>query len=356
MSRKGRRILWIVLAAVLFAAVGSQCAFLLRHPYFRKYAAMNGISLREARDVWGKPDRDAEQILGMIVEADAENWPKVAELAARKDLRSEVCTYYYNLSNAMLGRLPDRLMDYYQPFERGLFLPVGPSSTPFKIACAGDVWFQLGYMPLAERDAMLGLLFSPEHNGSRYLRRLAETNMVTGEHEAAAKYLRILLNGSRADRKWARACFPENWSQPYRLRIAEKRNLMPQFDLVHGMDQTPLILRILLSANQTNRMALDYLLCYDLLTKDIDAFVGDFDPSLTRSPLYEEAMLIFLAAKGGMNAENFAHYHISEASFQRFNRFVTIYKRDGGSGRNLTEEFGKSYWYYYYYAVKNETK
>ena len=65
-------------------------------------------------------------------------------------------------------------------------------------------------------------------------------------------------------------------------------------------------------------------------------------------------MLIFLAAKGGMNAENLAHYHISEANFQRFNRFVAIYKRDNGSGRNLTDEFGKTYWYYFYFAVKNE--
>lgn len=356
MACRGKQWLWIALAVVLLAAGASQCVFLLRHPYFRKYAAQNGISLREAREVWGKPDRDAEQILGLIVVAGEENWQKVADLAARKDLHNEVGTYYYNLANAMLGRLPDRLMDYYQPFERGLFLPVGPSSTPFKIACAGDVWFQLGYMPLAERDAMLGLLFSPEHNGSRYLRRLAEANLVTGEYEAAAKYLRMLLNGSQEDRQWARSRFPENWSPQYQLRIAEKRNLMPKFDLVHGMDQTPIILRILLSANQTNRLALDYLLCYDLLTKDIDAFVGDFDPGLTRSQLYEEAMLIFLAAKGGMSAENLAHYHISEACFHRFNRFVTIYKRDGGSGRNLTAEFGKSYWYYYYYAVKNETK
>ena len=92
MSRKGRRILWIVLAAVLFAAVGSQCAFLLRHPYFRKYAAMNGISLREARDVWGKPDRDAEQILGMIVEADAENWEKVSLPARISGQKSALTT------------------------------------------------------------------------------------------------------------------------------------------------------------------------------------------------------------------------------------------------------------------------
>ena len=101
-------------------------------------------------------------------------------------------------------------------------------------------------------------------------------------------------------------------------------------------------------------MALDYLLCYDLLTKDLDAFVGDFVPSLTRSRLYEEAMLIVLAAKGGMDPENLDHYHISQETLDRFNRFVSIYKRDGGSGRNLTAEFGRSYWYYFYYAVRNE--
>lgn len=355
MTRRGKQLIGIVLAVVLVAAGASQCVFLLRHPYFRQYAAQNGITLREAREAWGKPDQDAEQILGMIVEAGRENWQKVSELAARKDLQNEVGTYYYNLANAMQGRLADRLMDYYQPFERGLFLPVGPSSTPFKIACAGDVWFELGYMPLAERDAMLGLLFSPAHNGSRYLRRLAETNLVKSDYPAASKFLRMLLQ-SPADREWARERLPGQWSPSYQLWIAEKRHQLPQLDLVHGMDQAQLVLRILLNTDPANRMALDYLLCYDLLTKDLDTFVADFNPSLTASPLYEEAMLIVLAAKGGISPENFERYHISSATFERFNRFVTIYKQDNGSGRRLTAEFGKSYWYYFYFAVKNETK
>ena len=354
MRKAGRIVLWIVTVAALAAGL-SQGVFLLRHPYFRQYAAQNGISLREARRAWGKPDRDAEQILGMIVEAGEENWQKVADLAARKDLHNEVGTYYYNLANAMLGQLPDRLMDCYQPFERGLFLPVGPESTPFKIACASDVWFALGDMTMAERDAMLGLLFSPAHNGSRYLRRLAETNLVSGDYEAASKFLRMLAN-TRADRDWARQRFPDAWSPQYRQRIEEKRACLPRFDLVHGMDQTPLILRILLSSNPDNKLALDYLLCYDLLTKDLDAFVADFDPSRTASPLYEEAMLIFLAAKGGMTPDNLAHYHISAANFERFNRFVARYKQDRGAGTKLSDEFGRSYWYYFYYAVRNETK
>ena len=208
-------------------------------------------------------------------------------------------------------------------------------------------------MTMAERDAMLGMLFSPSHTGSRYLRRLAETNLISGDTEAASKYLRMLLNSPR-DRQWARERLPEAWSPQYAARIEQKRALMPHFDVVHGMDQTPLILRILLNSNPSNRMALDYLLCYDLLTKNLDAFVEDFAPSLTASRLYEEAMLIFLAAKGGMSPENYLHYHISEETLARFNRFVTIYKRDNGSGTNLAGEFGKTYWYYFYYAVRNE--
>ena len=349
---KLRRIIGIGLALAVLAAGVSQVVFLARYPYFRKYAAQNGISLREARKVWGHPDELSETAMGLAVEASLENWQAVAALA-KEDRHSEIGTYYYNLSNAMNGRLADKLLDYYQPFERGLFLPVGEKSSPFVIGCASDVWYALGDMTMAERDAMLGMLFSPAHTGSRYLRRLAETNLVKGDYEAASKYLRILLNSPR-DRKWAQVRLPDAWNPGYKMLIDDKRSKLPRIDVVHGMDQVQLTLRILLNSNSSNKMALDYLLCYDLLTKDLDAFVADYAPSLTHSKLYEEAMLIFLAAKGGMDTDNFAHYQISPETLSRFNQFVTIYKRDNGSGKNLTEEFGKTYWYYFYYAVRNE--
>ena len=351
---KLRRIIGIAVAAVALLAVASQAVFLLRYPYFRKYAAANGVSLRQARQAWGHPSEISEVAMGLAVEASHENWDKVSALAA-KDRKSELGTYYYNLSNAMKGQLADKLLDYYQPFERGLFLPVGEKTPPFEIACAGDVWWALGYMPMAERDAMLGMLFSPAHRGSRYVRRLAETNLVKGDYEAASKYLGMLLN-SRADRKWALERMPDAWSPEYRKRIEDMRALMPQFDMVHGMEQAQLVLRILLTANSSNRMALDYLLCYDLLVKDIDAFVADYNPSMTSSSLYGEAMLIFLAAKGGIDRENLEHYHISADMLERFDRFVRIYKRDGGSLANLTADFGKTYWYYFYFAQRNEER
>ena len=350
----GKKLKWTIgisLAALLLLAEGGQTYFKLRYPYFLEYARINGVSVFQARNTWGLPNEISEVAMGLAVEASRENWKAVAKIAA-VDRKSEVGTYYYNLANAMNGQLADRLMDYYQPFERGLFLPVGEKSQPFVIACASDVWFALGDMAMAERDAMLGMLFSPAHNGSRYLKRLAETNLVTGDYDAASKYLRILAN-IPSERKWALERFPEEaWSPEYRQRIESKRALLPRYDQVHGMDQTQITLRILLNSNPSNKMALDYLLCYDLLTKDLDTFVADFVPALTSSRLYEEAMLIFLAAKGGINEENLQHYNIREETFNRFNRFVSIYKRDNGSSKNIVGEFGKTYWYYFYYAAR----
>ena len=62
---KVRRILWIILAVAALAAGASQVVFLARYPYFRKYAAQNGVSLRQARKVWGHPDEASETAMGM---------------------------------------------------------------------------------------------------------------------------------------------------------------------------------------------------------------------------------------------------------------------------------------------------
>ena len=77
-----KRILILTIAAAALLAGASQAAFLLRYPYFRKYAAQNGISLREARKAWGRPDKLSEVAMGLTVEAALENWDAVAALAA----------------------------------------------------------------------------------------------------------------------------------------------------------------------------------------------------------------------------------------------------------------------------------
>lgn len=351
----GKTAKYLIAAAgvLALAAAASQAAFLLGHPYFVKYARQNGVSLSEARDTWGKPSPETEWLMGLSVEAFEENWEKVSSLAA-EDRTSEIGTYYYNLANAMTGSLPDRLLDYYQPFERGLFLTVDDTASPFQITCSGDVWFHLGEMTMAEHSAILGMIFSPEHRGPRYLERMAEINLVTCETASAQKYLDILAAGSAPERRWARAHSADGMTVDVRRRLNALRDLQPSFDVVHGATQTQLALRILLASNSSNRMALDYLLCYDLLTKDLDSFIRDYAPSLTSSHLYDEAVMLFLYRNNGLSQENVEHYGIGAETAEKFSRFMEVLSRDGGSGRNLPAELKKSYWYYFHFAVKNE--
>ena len=124
----GKKVKWIIgvtLATLLLVAGGSQVCFLLRYPYFREYARINGVSLSQARDAWGHPNEISEVAMGLAVEASRENWEAVARIAA-VDRKSEVGTYYYNLANAMNGELANRLMDYYRLMaESGLRVDPG---------------------------------------------------------------------------------------------------------------------------------------------------------------------------------------------------------------------------------------
>ena len=54
---------------------------------------------------------------------------------------------------------------------------------------------------MAEHSAMLGQIFSADHFGVPYLKRLAEINLVNGQNEAALKYLRLLSKESGYE-KW----------------------------------------------------------------------------------------------------------------------------------------------------------
>lgn len=84
---------------------------------------------------------------------------KVRKLLVEGEYRSPFTAYYYNLLNAQQNRLPDRLMDGYQPASQGLFLPVAPHSTYLTIYAANEVWFALGDMTMAEHAAILGMIF-----------------------------------------------------------------------------------------------------------------------------------------------------------------------------------------------------
>ncbi|MBR2063924.1 MAG: hypothetical protein IJ971_04440, partial [Bacteroidales bacterium] len=258
---------------------------------------------------YGEPGEDRSNIFGAIMEAVDGNWEKV-ELLTRGSRTSDIYAYYHNLAMAMQGCLADSLMYYYQPFERGLFLPVGETSGQLRIAASSEVWFRLGDMTMAEHSAMLGQIFSPNHFGVPYLKRLAEISLVNGQDEAALKYLRLL---SKEDGygKWVADRIPGQESKAVKEHISSLRALVHKSDAVHSPSDYRGVLKSLLASNPGNELARQYLLCLDIITKNLDFFIEDYDPSRDDSRLYDEAVLIFLAQRGASDHHRPEHLRLA---------------------------------------------
>ncbi len=125
-------------------------------------------------------------------------------------------------------------------------------------------------MTLAEREALLSCVFSRDNRNVRMIKRLAETNLVAGDNEAAMKYLRI-LDKTIAYRKWSQA------NRPGRINpmLREMQQYAVKDDTIRLNAKCRDVLTNLLRANPKNRIALDYLLCTDYLVGAREMFAED---------------------------------------------------------------------------------
>lgn len=292
-----------------------------------------------------KPDFDREYLLALDSEFYFGRATKVKRLL-EKEHYLPLASYFRNLYAATHDQLPHELLRHYQPGPEGLFIPVGPESSYLSIQFANEVWFRLGDMTMTEHEAMLGMIFSPRHTGSRMIKRLAEINMVNADTTATLKYLR-LLDKTLCHRHWAKDRTPGketklvlNWLKKKRALLCKRDRLRPTNDIRGSLHH-------LLAANSFNRMAYDYLICYDLLNKDIEAFEADYRPDYISNRLYAEAALISLAKHNDIRPEAISRSQIPPQVLIDFNDYTRMYEAKDPS---LKEKYGKTYWFYYHFA------
>lgn len=299
---------------------------------------------------WSFPDFENERMLGMNTEDYLANWDKVLELS-HPDLHTGMFSVSHNLANAMQGKLADRLMNYYQPAGLGLFMPINEESNYLSTQLAGEVWFQLGDMTMAEHATLLSMIFSPQHKGARAVQRLAEINLINGDAAAAMKYLR-LLSQTLAYKRWAEERMPGKESESVKKWLQEKQGLLPLQDTIRtSTTDIAKSLHLLLDANPNNRMARDYLLCFHLLMKDLPSFMKDYKQYHREKPgrLYAEALLIQLYKEQATGKE-IQDTGMSPDVVQSFNEYNYTHTQSKGSPDALASTFGKSYWFYYQFV------
>lgn len=269
-------------------------------------------------------------------------WDKVREMGKANPYRSVTGSYYHNVSSSRNGTLPDDVLEVYQPLWKGLFLSINENSGYRRVFDSVEALMVCGDFAQAQHSALLGMTFAPRQRSSRMLRRLCEIAMANGDFAAAKKYAEMLR----------RTALHSGWASSV-LSMIESGEHSPVRESAED---------ILFSANdwfaslrnlaETNDAALDRLLCLDLLVKDITSFREDYDTyyKLRHSSapaLYQQALMMTFD-ENASSSEQLSEYGISSDVYRMCLDFISRQE----SGEILTPDsvFGKTYWYYYYFA------
>ena len=210
------------------------------------------------------------------------------------------------------------------------------------IKMMNELYYALGDMTFTERAAMMGAVFSSENRNVRMTKRLAESAIVSGDTLAANKFLR-LLDKTLAYRQWAKEHRPDGMTPQVKAELAQKQKMSNRTDTVQVGDNLHMVMMELVDSNADNFVALDYMLCSNLLLKDIENFKRDYDrycmePGRPRvKKLYQQALMIYLAGTQA-SEEEWQRYIVDQGEWQRF----LNYNQHRGDSR-----FDDTYWYYF---------
>ncbi len=289
------------------------------------------------RGRWRMPEMEVERYLALDNEFYFGHDERVVELATGDGADLAVSGFYYNLANARMGRLPEGLL-LKRPVELGTLWRIGPETPVTIIRVMNELYYELGDMTYAERAAMMGCVFTRANRNVRMVKRLAECNLVSGDSAAAEKYLR-LLDHTLAYKEWAR----EARKNPL---YARKRAFVNRADTLRVGDDARTILTELLDSNAGNEIALDYLLCHELVQGNVAMFKLFYDRyCMNRGrprvcPLYQQALLAWLASNRA-SREEMLSYIVDEQQLVDFNAYNAV------RGTPAAAKWKNTYWYYF---------
>lgn len=294
-----------------------------------------------------------EKILALDHAVYLKDWERVIALSENFHSPDLLVSYYRNIALAGKDQLPDQLLDHYQFGSDALFLPADLMASMLPFFFSNEVYFQIGDMDMAHQRVMEGIMFTPKQRSGRLIKRLAEIELQKRDTLEALKYINV-LGATFSYRQWA--------VKQKRLLIGEdtfKDNYLPrkkdwEYDRSAGeaVSDYPDKLRVLVEKHPKNKKTLDYLLCYYLLDKKLNAFKDAFDAyykgHFSVVPrLYSEALLqqqFLLNSSDVLIAE----YRIPDDIRKNYNEYRQA--RIGEKTKEeLREHYSSHYWYYFDY-------
>lgn len=204
-----------------------------------------------------------------------EQWDKIIEKAEKKQATTPLSVSCVNLALSQKGVLADRLFEFYQNGGEGLF----PTFTRDMISpvSTAEIFFRLGMVNDAERYMFEAQEAIPNYRKSaRLTRRIIECEIINGNYQVAAKLLRRLQ----------KTLFYRNWANQTMALLGNEKaiNRHPVYgklrkyrekkqDFLFSDQEMDQMLGLLFLNDNHNRMAYEYLMCYELLQRDMEKFM-----------------------------------------------------------------------------------
>ena len=204
-----------------------------------------------------------------------EQWDKIIEKAEKKPATTPLSVSCVNLALSQKGQLADRLFEFYQNGGEGLF----PTFTRDMISpvSTAEIFFRLGMVNDAERYMFEAQEAIPNYRKSaRLTRRIIECEIINGNYQVAAKLLRRLQ----------KTLFYSNWANQTMALLGNEKaiNRHPIYgklrkyrekkqDFLFSDREMDQMLGLLFLNDNHNKMAYEYLVCYELLQRDMEKFM-----------------------------------------------------------------------------------
>ena len=204
-----------------------------------------------------------------------EQWDKIIEKAEKKPATTPLSVSCVNLALSQKGMLADRLFEFYQNGGEGLF----PTFTRDMISpvSTAEIFYRLGMVNDAERYMFEAQEAIPNYRKSaRLTRRIIECEIINGNYKVAAKLLRRLQ----------KTLFYRNWANQTMALLGNEKaiNRHPIYgklrkyrekkqDFLFSDREMDQMLGMLFLNDNHNRMAYEYLMCYELLQRDMEKFM-----------------------------------------------------------------------------------
>ena len=223
--------------------------------------------------VWKSANFKAEKVMQYDFMACHQQWNRILATATAEKPNNQIGVTVQNLALAMHGLLADHLFDYHQNGIAGLLPDVQSDATsPMPTA---EAFYQLGMVYVAQRtvfEAQEAIL--DFQKSGRCYKRLAQTNLIIGSYEVSRKYL-TALQKTLFYRDWANETLPLLGNEEAIAKHPEYGHLRRcayQKDFYFSDHVTAEMLESLYYGNTENRLALEYLKAYYMLTGNREGY------------------------------------------------------------------------------------